>query len=42
MWVETSERRMEQDIMRDLHAQLRGLREEVAALRDERRERGSP
>jgi hypothetical protein len=26
--------------MRDLHAQLRGLREELAQLREERRERG--
>ncbi|MEJ6000846.1 potassium channel family protein [Paucibacter soli] len=38
MWVETSERRMEQDILRDLHAQLRGLREEVAALREDRKQ----
>lgn len=37
MWVETSERRMEQEILHDMHAQLRGLREELAMLREERR-----
>ncbi|MDC8786505.1 potassium channel family protein [Roseateles koreensis] len=36
-WVESSERRMERDILRDMHAQLRGLHEEVAALKDELR-----
>ena len=39
MWVETSERRMEQDILRDLHAQLRSVHEELAALKDELKRR---
>ncbi|MCV2356885.1 potassium channel family protein [Paucibacter sp. B2R-40] len=34
-WVESSERRMEQDILRDMHAQLRSVHEELAALREE-------
>jgi voltage-gated potassium channel len=33
MWVETSERRMEHDILRQLHAEVSALRAEVAALR---------
>jgi len=39
MWVETTERRIEHDILRDLHAQIGRLREDIAALR---RERDSP
>jgi len=35
-WVESSERRMEQDILRDMHAQLRVVHEELAELRRER------
>jgi len=35
MWVESSERHMEQDILRDMHAQLRTVHEELAALREE-------
>jgi voltage-gated potassium channel len=34
-WVESSERRMEQDILRDMHAQLRSVHEELAALRED-------
>lgn len=33
MWVETAERRIEQDILRQLHAEVSALRAEVAALR---------
>lgn len=32
-WVESSERRMEQDILRDMHAQLRKVHEELAELK---------
>lgn len=35
MWVETTERRIERDILRDLHAQLGELRAEIQALRRE-------
>jgi voltage-gated potassium channel len=42
MWVETTERRIEQDILRDLHAQIGALREDIAALRSERTERNDP
>ena len=38
MWVQTEERKIEHEIQRDLHLQLRGLREEVSALRREIRE----
>nr|WP_316641218.1 potassium channel family protein [uncultured Roseateles sp.] len=41
-WVESSERRMEQDILRDLHAELRGVREELAQLRGEQTARSGP
>lgn len=34
MWVETTERRIEHDILRQLHAEVGALRAEVAALRD--------
>ncbi|WP_207911103.1 potassium channel family protein [Roseateles saccharophilus] len=37
MWVETAERRIEHEILRDLHRQVRALREEIAAMRRERR-----
>jgi voltage-gated potassium channel len=33
MWVETEERRIEREILRDLHRQMRSLHAEVAALR---------
>ncbi|HRI17505.1 MAG TPA: potassium channel family protein [Burkholderiaceae bacterium] len=33
MWVESEERRIEREILRDLHGQLRDLRAELAALR---------
>lgn len=36
MWVETAERRIEHEILHDLHRQVRALREEIAALRRER------
>lgn len=41
IWVESSERRMEQDILRDLHAQMRQVHEELAALREEVRRTSS-
>jgi voltage-gated potassium channel len=34
-WVESSEREMEADILREMRAEMRVLREEVQALRDE-------
>lgn len=34
MWVESEERRIEREILRDLHGQLRDLRAELAALRE--------
>ncbi len=34
MWVETTERRIEHDILRQLHIEVSALRAEVAALRD--------
>lgn len=39
MWVESRERRIEQEILHDLHRQVRGLRDDIATLR---RERGAP
>jgi voltage-gated potassium channel len=36
MWVETQERRMERDILHDLHRQMQGLRDDIAALRRDR------
>lgn len=36
-WIETEERRIERDILRDLHAQVGALRGEIAALREQRR-----
>lgn len=44
MWVETEERRIEHEILTDLHHQIRALRREVAGLRGERvpDERGDP
>lgn len=33
MWVETSERRLESDLLRDMHAQLRSVHKELADLR---------
>jgi len=39
MWVETSEHRMEEDILRDMHAQLRELRQEIQLLRDDQNAR---
>ena len=40
-WVETSERRMEQDILRDMHAQLRKVHEELAEMKEELRRSSS-
>lgn len=37
VWVETVERRMEREILDDLHHEVRGLRDELAALRDDMR-----
>jgi voltage-gated potassium channel len=39
MWVESHERRMEYEILHDLHRQVRALREDIAALHRERDER---
>ena len=36
MWVETQERRMERDILHDLHRQMQGLRDDIVALRRDR------
>ena len=36
MWVESQERRIEREILRDMHAQMRLLRDDIAALRGER------
>jgi voltage-gated potassium channel len=36
MWVETSERRLEHDILRQVHAEVSALRAELAALREDR------
>ena len=33
MWVGSEERRIEREILRDLHGQVRLLREEIASLR---------
>ena len=33
MWVETTERRIEHDILRELHLEVSALRAEVSALR---------
>lgn len=33
IWVESSERRIEREILRDLHAQIRHLGQEIEALR---------
>ncbi|MEP7297363.1 MAG: potassium channel family protein [Burkholderiales bacterium] len=43
MWVESHERRMEHDILRDLHRQVQALRDDIAALHRDRgtRESGS-
>lgn len=35
MFVGTQERKVERDILRDMHAQIRSLREEISGLRDE-------
>jgi voltage-gated potassium channel len=37
MWVESHERRIESEILRDLHAQVRALRNDIAALREAQR-----
>jgi len=37
MWVESSERRMEHDILRDLHAEIGQLRTELRATHEELR-----
>ena len=39
MWVETQERRVERAILHDLHRQLQGLRDDIAALRRDRTEK---
>lgn len=42
MWVETTEREVEKDILRDLHTQLRSVHEELAAVREELRQLKRP
>ncbi len=37
MWVESSERHLERDILRDLHVQLRSVHQELAALKEQLR-----
>lgn len=39
MFVKSQEQQVERDILRELHRELKALREEVAALRDEQRQR---
>jgi voltage-gated potassium channel len=39
MWVESHERRIEHEILHDLHRQVEGLRNDIAALRRDRGER---
>jgi voltage-gated potassium channel len=34
-WVESQERRIEREILHDLHRQLKGVRDEIAALREQ-------
>lgn len=41
-WIETEERRIEREILRDLHMRLGSLHEEIAALRNEIRDRDKP
>ena len=42
MWVESQERRIEGEILRDLHQQVRALRDDIAALRREREPTSKP
>lgn len=37
IWVENTERKIEQDILRELHAEVRALRDELRSLREQRR-----
>ncbi|MBH9576126.1 two pore domain potassium channel family protein [Inhella sp. 1Y17] len=37
VWVETTERQVERDILRELHTELRALRAELSSLRAQRR-----
>ena len=41
-WVESQERRIEREILRDLHAQVQALREELRALQGVRPDAGQP
>ena len=41
-WIETEERRIEREILRDLHQRLGSLHDEIAALRTEIRDRDKP
>ena len=41
-WIETEERRIEREILRDLHQRLGSLHEEIAALRQEIQDRDKP
>lgn len=39
-WVESRERQIEREILHDLHRQLKGVRDEIAALRRQMGQRG--
>jgi voltage-gated potassium channel len=41
-WIETEERRIEREILRDLHHRLGALHQDIAALRQEIRDRDKP
>lgn len=41
MWVETSERQLERDILRQMHEELRGVRAELASIQAQLRAEGS-
>jgi voltage-gated potassium channel len=42
MWVESQERRIEREILHDLHRQVQGLRNDIAALHRERQHEHKP
>lgn len=42
MWIETQERRIEKEILHDLHRQLRAVRNDIAALREQFTDAGRP
>jgi voltage-gated potassium channel len=42
MWVESDERRMEREILRDLHQQVRAVRDDLVTLRQEMASKREP